>query len=698
MTKLFEWDFKIGDEIDFFDPFKSYEITKYRPINDTEGLDFNPEWFRDAGSNKIKTGKYSRAIYGTPSYKKFWDEEKFRCVNGYEINEYRLTGDNYFWVNYYRLKTSTKGAKAGAGRNLTFPKFLVFQYEFFHYVEMCEILGKDIGLLKARALGFSEMGACLCARPFITTPNYRVMASAFSERHLKPLLAKIWSQLDWLALETEGAFKRVRMVQNSIMHKRASKKLKDGGETGHMSEIEGIVADSPEKIRGDRVERLLFEEAGSDKVLKEKYLQGEALITVLGGDRVGTRIAWGTGGDKGSSIEGIKDLILKPNVYNILKFRHNYTPDKRYILTGMFIPATRMVYELLDSRGWCNREAAEKYYDRMRYLKAEDPKALLIYKAEYCYTIEEALIQQGDNMFPREEIAEQIAQYDIYKTVTPPHRGALVWTKDSAGTIIGVKWREDKDGDIFITEHPLITSDGLGYKNLYVGGIDSIDIGAEDTSTDGSKVSDFCVVIKKRVLGINDPRYVAMYKDRPRDPREAYENAAKLLTYFDCKAVLESTRTAIITYFRDKSYMPMLMKRPRATMPDVSKGNSNMVGTPATVKVITHYRELIYDFCLDYCYTIQFREMLEQLIGYSDEKKKNFDIIASMGMCELGDEELSLRKPEVKEPEGAKFTDIGWFTDGKGYKHYGAIPQTKEERYAKNRIGTKDSWLYKELL
>lgn len=91
-------------------------------------------------------------------------------------------------------------------------------------------------------------------------------------------------------METETAFKRVRMVINTNMYKRASKKRKDGTEGGHMSEIEGVIADSAEKIRGDRVERLLFEEGGSDKVLKKKYLQGEALITVLGGERIGTRI------------------------------------------------------------------------------------------------------------------------------------------------------------------------------------------------------------------------------------------------------------------------------------------------------------------------------------------------------------------------------------------------------------------------
>ena len=57
--------------------------------------------------------------------------------------------------------------------------------------------------------------------------------------------------------------------------------------------------------------------------------------------------------------------------------------------------------------------------------KVEDPKGLLIYKAEYCFTIEEALIQQGDNLFPREELAEQLAAIDIYKSVPIPKKGHL---------------------------------------------------------------------------------------------------------------------------------------------------------------------------------------------------------------------------------------------------------------------------------
>ena len=702
-----KWDFGPNDRVDYFDSTKSYYITKYRPINDTEGLDFNPEWFREDAINKLRTGRYSGLIQGSKTHRDFWKERYRRCIEGYEVNGYRLTGDNYFWLNFYRLKDSKEGDKASAGRDLAFPRFFVFQYEYFHYVEMCEILKKDVGLVKARSLGFSEMAASLCARPFITTPNYRILATAFSENHLSPLLSKIWAQLDWLNDETEGGFKRIRMVKNTDMHKRASKKDKEGKEFGHMAEIEGRVADNPQKIRGDRVERLFFEEIGSNKVFEKSYLQGEALVTVMG-RKIGTRIAWGTGGDSGPSVEGINKLANNPEVFNILPHYHNYTPDGRYIMSSMFIPAYRNAMfddeidkgvEYVDKRGWCNLEKAKKRFEVARSAKAADPKALLIYKAEYCFTIEEALINQGDNIFPREELAEQAAQIDIYKNFIPARRGHLIWRRDTDDRVEGVKWQEShEDGKIQIIEHPMISPEGTAYKNLYVAGIDSIDIGTADSTGTDKKPSQFCIVIKKRVFGTSEPMYVAMYKDRPKDPREAYEIAAKMLTYYGCQAVLESTRTAILTYFRDNKYMHLLMRRPRSTMSDVSRGKATMYGAPASVKVIEHYRELVYDYILDYSHQLHYREMVYQLLEYSDERKKEYDIVAAMGMCELGDEEMSVKRPEAREKPQQKFQHIGWWTDSRGYKHYGKIPLTNEDKDARTRTNSQDSWLYKDYI
>jgi len=61
--------------------------------------------------------------------------------------------------------------------------------------------------------------------------------------------------------------KRVRQKIDNIKQKRASKVDKAGVESGRFSEIEGIIADNPRKIRGDRCDRLIFEEAGSNPTM-----------------------------------------------------------------------------------------------------------------------------------------------------------------------------------------------------------------------------------------------------------------------------------------------------------------------------------------------------------------------------------------------------------------------------------------------
>ena len=71
------------------------------------------------------------------------------------------------------------------------------------------------------------------------------------------------------------------------------------------------------------------------------------------------RIAFGTGGSsKASSMEGLKSMIESPEASNILPVRHNYTTDRRYIITGLFIPAYRIVYQFVDKRGYCDEQRA----------------------------------------------------------------------------------------------------------------------------------------------------------------------------------------------------------------------------------------------------------------------------------------------------------------------------------------------------
>jgi hypothetical protein len=677
-----EWDVKLGDVITHFDPELSYEITGYRPITMTRGLDFDPKPFCEAGKIYDETGSYSTFGIGSKLYDDFWNEQMFRCKNGYTVGKYTITGDNYFFLNFYRLLNVSNVQKAAEGRLETFPDFFAKQYEYFHYVEICERLGFDVTSLKSRGVGWSEIAASLGVRIYTTTAKTRCVYTASSSDFVTKVLEKVWLQLEFLNTETQDAFRHVRMKKDSDMMKRASKVTTEGTEFGWMATIEGVVADKPRKLRGGRVERLFFEESGSNPILVTAYNQSEALVSVMG-KRIGTRFTWGTGGDNGVQLAGLSGMFYNPTDYNFLPYRHNYTDNKQYVYTGFFIAAYTMYIPMCDSRGVCNEIDAKIYYNSERVKKSNDAKNLLEYKSEFCFTPEEALIRQGDNRFDTELLAEQIANIELHKTVEIPKMAKLNWefskeiggaNRQKAPTI-----EYTDKGLITIVEAPIVDENNIPYNNLYVAGIDSID--SDESSSSGQKdVSTFCIVIKRRQFGLKEPKYVAMYKYRPKDVRDAYDTAIKLLMYYNCKAVIETSRVSLITHFKTEKKLNLLFLRPRATTSDVNKANTRMYGCSATVPNINHYLDLVENYIRDYSHEMSILEMLNECIKYSFINKRKFDIVAAMGMAELADEELMGNAPRSSAKVTKEWKDIGYYTDEYGYKQFGVIPKTLPER------------------
>ena len=70
-------------------------------------------------------------------------------------------------------------------------------------------------------------------------------------------------------------------------------------------------------------------------------------------------------------------------------------------------------------------------------------------------------------------------------------------------------------------------------------------------------------------------------------------------------------------YFRSKKKDNLFMQRPKSTLPDIRKGNSSMIGYPATETFLRHGLELVSRFVDESCYSIHIDEMLEQLLKYS---------------------------------------------------------------------------------
>lgn len=702
-----DWDFKIGDDIKFFDPTKSYELSGYKVIDDTHGLEFDPNWFLEARHTFIRTGHYCEFRFGSKAFNDFWDIQFDRCRNGMTSHGYTITGDHYFFLNFYQLP-NLHTAKAGTGRAIDFPDFYIAQYIWFHYLELCKQLRKNAALMKARGLGFSEMNASLAANMYTVRDNSTTLIAANLQKYVEDTISKVWSALSFLNDKTDDGFSQLSQVVNNSMMRKASYIENRNGmkiEAGSMSLIKGIVADSPNKIRGDRCDLLLYEEGGSWVNSTKAFIQGDALIHIQG-EQFGIKVIGGTGGDSGNRLEGLRTIYYNPDAFNVLPYKHHYTQTNEEVLTGFFLPAFSIVKgEYMDSRGYTNPEKGREYYDLQRSRFTKSPKDLITYCAEYCYNAEEAFNLEGDNKFNKVNIAEQLVQIRALKKCPPIEKGYIEYKfKDGAHVqqnIDGFKWFLNQNSKLKILEHPLWTlppvKDENGkvtwrppaekVRNLYVIGIDGIDIGAAQTSEATKDPSDFCLVVYKRAYGIEEPKFVALYKDRPNDVRECYKIAIKLAQYYNAVINIEATRQSIIPYARERKLLNLFMKRPRATLADSARNTNKQYGTPATSAIIDHQTDLIADYINDYCHLIWFEEMLDEFNRYTDENKRKFDIVAAAAMALLADEELQGTVPKVVEEVKDTWQDIGFYTDEYGRRRYGTLPKHASQIRFNNNFG-----------
>ena len=724
------WDVTKDMKIECFDPTLSYELTGYRPIDETHGLDFDPSWFTEVRETFLRTGKYCSYLPRSKRWDTFWKEQYTRCKYGMTSHGYTITGDNYFFLNFYQLPVVDMDKASGEGTNESFPVFFASQYMFFHYLQMCRVLHKNAALMKARSIGFSEINASLAARLYTTIKRSRTVITCFNDTYLNGTFSKLDHALTFINTNADGFFKP--RLTDKALEKKSGYQIKIDGQFtdfGWLSVVKGINGSKPSNIRGERVDLLIYDEAGSWPDLTTAVVQGQELCEVQGVPR-GIMLFGGTGGDFGPPLEGLKKIYYNPRAFKILPFRHKWTQDGTTIESGFFLPyfLQSLNPEYMDSRGVCNQIEYKKVLQEERNNLLAVPEDYLKKCAERCWNAEEAFTLEGQNKFNKMKIADQLAKIRLHKIGPRPQVGTIDYTyksnKHSLENIDGFRWILNS-GKVQILEHPVWSDlykeqiekqkkeaeeQGIDFEapvytemnDLYVAGIDGIDIGAAQTSKETRDPSDFCIVIKRRAFGLNEPQYVAMYKDRPQNIREAYKIAMCMCRYYNCRINIEATRVGMITWARENKCLQYFMKRPRATLTDIKYGTTKQYGTPATKTIIEQQTDLIADYVEDYGHNIWFEDMLVQLNGYNDENKTKFDIIAALGMVELADQELSGRQPTKVDKEVEEFQDYGYYINDKGYREFGVIPKKQsnqivikqEENNDPYRIETSDPRLY----
>ena len=82
------------------------------------------------------------------------------------------------------------------------------------------------------------------------------------------------------------------------------------------------------------------------------------------------------------------------------------------------------------------------------------------------------------------------------------------------------------------------------------------------------------------------------------------------------------------------------MHKPQGGQASGRRAVNRQIGVTPTQAVIEHYLELIENYIVDYYQFIDYTDLLDELISYSYENKRKFDLVAAFGMALLADEEL----------------------------------------------------------
>ena len=652
-------------------------------------VDFNQrlhdtDKFRQAAIFFEKHGCYTLAPRGTTDYKKYWDQETERCLNGYTAPDGEgITGYNYFYLNYspiFKLVETEYTDRNGDTRKrrervLQFPSFWDYDYYYFCAIEEAEQQGKHMAVLKSRQRGYSFKGASMLVRNYMLIPGSKNFAVASEQKFLvgDGLLTKAWQIMDFLDKHTEWA--KQRLVSTRMERVSGYKVTDEFGkqtEQGYLSSIVGItLKNDPERIRGTRGKLVLWEEGGKFPDLLDAWRIEQPSVETDDGVAFGLMIAFGTGGTIGASFEGLKELFYKPNANNVLAFPNIWDDGRENTECGFFVPAYsnlesfdddgNQVYMDKDGNSY-KEKAIENLIDQRNKVKdgGASQQSIDRFISERPIKPAEAVLELGKNIFPRKLLMDQLTRIRTNKKLqSMKHIVDLEWdgngqvkaTEKPSGDITNypLKKGDKPHGSVVIWEYP-VKDPPLG---LYIGGTDPYD---HDDSFTNSLGSTF---IFKRVRAGEawSDVIVAEYSGRPDTAEEYYENVRKLLTFYNARLLFENERKGIYPYFTNKHCDYLLADQPDKIISEVFKDSKvqRRKGCHMTKQIRAYGEGLILEWLLDEyepghpnVERVYSEPLIEELI--ENDGVRNVDRVIALCMVMIYREELyQIKVSSVKE-------------------------------------------------
>lgn len=667
----------------------------------------NTERFSPAANYYRKHETYTHAVPGTQEYFSFWDEEKRRCLEGYESDGVKITGYHYFYLNYFPILRSIEveeGDRTYKKRDFDFPDFYDSDYDFFWLCDIArkgisredyeklnlevdvhpdDIVGeKQLTVLKARRKGYSYKCAAMLARNYYHIRRSKNFVFAHDKKYLEGdgIYQKFLDGMAFIDENTAFAQPRITDRPAQMQIKSGYTVVKEGREVvkGYQSLVQGIsLKDNPDGARGKGGELVLFEEMGKFPGLQKAWNVTSHTVKE-GKDALGLMIAFGTGGTEGADFEGAEGLFYEPEENDCLRINNKWDDGADGTYGGFFIPIYKNLRGFIDEHGNSLEEEAVEYEIERRKIKKGSKKGNVYsqYVAETPFKPQEAILTFDINLLPTQLLAEQknkVLSSGSHKVGTP---GILVPTPEGIKFKIDLDQKpitnyphskdDDTEGCVVIYESPHKIN-GEVPDGLYIACHDPY---GQDTTADEARFSLGSTYIIKRTNNFSmtmNECIVASYVGRPNSLDEYNRIMFMLIEYYNAKLGFENDRGDVMGYARRHHKLHMLQEQFRFMENKDLQGNTRRsYGMNMTEKRKEQGELYLRDWLLTpiqkfegggerlVLQTITDLALLEELIKYN--KKGNFDRVLSLmiGMYHM-QEVYHQKVEEIKKNKHEEF-------------------------------------------
>lgn len=631
-------------------------------------------YFRKAAIHYMEHGCYTFLKPNSnpnSEYRKFWDEERRRCWEGYvrESDGAWVSGYHYWLLNYQPMLVNVveKGKKK-AIRKESFPFFFEGIDWRFHYLYQAREKGHHGIELAKRGCGKSYSLSAIMGHNLILGESEEsrrrviTVLTAYQKEYLKDdkdgTLSKFKPAINFSFANTP--FPHL-MLKNSPNEMSWQMGYKDeyGIEKGSLNQVMAVSAkDDSGKLRGKRG-WILYEEMGNFKDLLSLY--DVTRKSVEDGDYTfACQYLVGTASEKESDFTSAKTLLYNPEGYNIYALDNVYDKPKQGKSTfGYFFPA------YINRAGCYNEDGVsdvvkaliEILLARHKAKYSADPQSVLRVIAEDPITPAEAIIKVKAAYFPITSLTERLSQLDqdihafddvyVGKLVQGKEEVEFIPTDDIPIRKYGVE--NDTPGAIEIYEMPQKDRSGKVPNTRYIIGHDPVD---NDQAESSSLSSTF-------VLDLWTDKIVAEYTGRQAFADDNFEIVRLLCLFYNATCLYESNKKGIFAYFKKMNCTHLLADTPEylrdKQLIKYSNFGSNQKGVNATAAINMYANNLIRDWLMKpvtftmqndtesseittyNLFNLRNRALLEELIAFNPEI--NVDRIRALGMVMLYREE-----------------------------------------------------------